>query len=235
MTFKLLFVCSANVCRSPTATALLARRLLVADRLRDVVVASAGTDAVPGQPWCAIDKRHVNITEPELATLASRTAFVATPGRIRHADLILCADRRVLHQVVRSSPKSRARAFTVLEGAWLARAVAAEQRREGRDGAIDGIRPFPAEEPPHGRLLWLVNEMDAVRGQIGTPAPPRRLWSRFRPASDPTEIVDIHHSGARAHRALLKELGSATEVLAESILATLSEDLGAAATRGSAG
>lgn len=229
MTFKLLFVCSANVCRSPTAAALLSRRLLAAGRLRDVLVASAGTDAVPRQPWCPIDARHVDLVEPELAKLRSWTSCKATPGRIRHADLILCADRRVLNQVVRSSPENRSGAFTILEAAALVRAVTSSQWRAEADDMIDGIQPVPEEGSPEVRLAWLVNEMDAARGQFPMPPRPRRAWPLRRSASDPTEIADIHHHGERAHRALLKQLGQATDALAQGIVATLSADAGVAA------
>ncbi|WP_236794486.1 hypothetical protein [Amycolatopsis sp. GM8] len=114
--FRILFVGTTNVSRSPIAE-LLARQLLrtaLGAVVSRFAVSSAGTEAAPGTP---MDHRAVRV-------LASRgldddaRAFQSTrlSGRqIRGADLVLTATRRQGAAVLALEPGARGRTFCMLE------------------------------------------------------------------------------------------------------------------------
>jgi protein-tyrosine phosphatase len=126
-TFNVLFVCTGNLCRSPTAEALAVRELRrhPGAPLRFI---SAGTHAVEGNP-AAI--RSVAAAEERGADLERHHARELTRRRVRAADLILCmaADHR---PYVLAFDRAAARrtfllaSFTraISQWAWLARSPA---------------------------------------------------------------------------------------------------------------
>ena len=85
MSYKLLFVCTGNTCRSPMAEAL-ARHALEARGLDDVEVASAGTNAWGGAP--ASDEVPVVLSEIGVE-LGDHASSPLTPERVEWADRIL--------------------------------------------------------------------------------------------------------------------------------------------------
>lgn len=110
--FDLLFVCTGNICRSPTAHLLAAARL-PADRFR---VHSAGTYGLSGYP-----------VEPSAARLLEKQgiacdAFAATrldAGLIARADLVLTATREHRTAVVTTDQGALRKTFTIREFARL--------------------------------------------------------------------------------------------------------------------
>lgn len=85
MSYKLLFVCTGNTCRSPMAEAL-ARHSLAERGVQDVEVASAGTSAWPGSSASA----EVPAVLEEIGVeLGEHQASHLTPDRVDWADLIL--------------------------------------------------------------------------------------------------------------------------------------------------
>ena len=124
--FRILVVCSGNVCRSPLAERLLRARLdaalgPAADR---VEVSSAGTSAVVG---AGMDPRAATVG----AMLgASADGFVARSLEAAHvagADLVLGATRQHRAAAVRLHPQAHRYAFTVREFARLLAAVRPEE------------------------------------------------------------------------------------------------------------
>ncbi|HEX6755408.1 MAG TPA: DUF4012 domain-containing protein, partial [Mycobacteriales bacterium] len=124
--FRILLVCSGNVCRSPLAERLLRARLgaalgPAADR---VEVSSAGTSAVVG---AGMDPRAAAVG----AMLgASADGFVARSLEAAHvagADLVLGATRAHRAAAVRLHPQAHRYAFTVRELARLLAAVPPEE------------------------------------------------------------------------------------------------------------
>ena len=99
---KVLFVCTGNVCRSPTAAAIFRRKLREAG-FDDVIVAdSAGTsEAHVGQTpdiraQLACKKRGLDISQ--------RRARAVDPSDFETADLILAMDWEVLTELQQRSP-----------------------------------------------------------------------------------------------------------------------------------
>ncbi|MGN6780516.1 MAG: hypothetical protein ACTHJH_03345 [Marmoricola sp.] len=115
-TFRVLFVCIGNICRSPSGERLLRRRL-PADRF---VVESAGVNGLEGQPMAAR-------AAAELEALGIDTGgFVArrlTDPMVRAADLVLAATGDIRSRLLADTPSALRRSFTVREFAALLDAV----------------------------------------------------------------------------------------------------------------
>ncbi|KKJ94236.1 protein-tyrosine-phosphatase [Micromonospora sp. HK10] len=113
---EVLFVCHANMCRSPMAE-FIARRLF-ADR--PVTVASAGTDALDGAPM------HPYAVEAAAGTGADAAAFRTRRLRAEHlagAGLVLTATRRQRSVCTALAPAALHRTFTLRQFARLAAAA----------------------------------------------------------------------------------------------------------------
>ncbi len=113
VTAQILAVCTGNICRSPAVERLLAARLAGTD----IVVGSAGTDAVVGHP----------VSAPMVPLLAdaggSASGFVArqlTADLVASASLVLALTLRHRSQIVALHPAAVRRTFTLLELARLA-------------------------------------------------------------------------------------------------------------------
>jgi protein-tyrosine phosphatase len=111
---RLLFVCSGNTCRSPLAAA--QARALANQHVADVVVASAGTSAVDGQPASGHAQTVAKLEGLDLRE--HRSARIALAS-IESADLVLtmtAAHRDALH---REWPRYRDRVLTLGEAAGV--------------------------------------------------------------------------------------------------------------------
>ena len=95
--FKILIVCTANICRSPVAEAFLSRKFL---GMR-VQVESAGTLALGGN---SADPTMVNImTERGFPELMAHRSRPLMGGQLHSSQLILCMDLSHLNYVRRAS------------------------------------------------------------------------------------------------------------------------------------
>ena len=84
--FGVLFVCTGNICRSPTAEAL-ARRELARHPGVPIQVSSAGSHALEGNPAAS---RSMLAAATRGANLERHFARELTRRRVRAADLVLC-------------------------------------------------------------------------------------------------------------------------------------------------
>lgn len=117
--FRILIVCTGNICRSPAAELLLTAEfadLAVTDRFS---VSSAGTHAMTGWP----------ISSPMDELLADRgisgdrfVARQATASMLAESDLILTATRQHRTWITATEPRTLRRAFTLTEFADAVRA-----------------------------------------------------------------------------------------------------------------
>jgi protein-tyrosine phosphatase len=104
-----LFVCTGNICRSPTAAALLAARL--ASTGAEFTVDSVGTADLraPAPPEVVVAGREVGID------LAEHRGRIITPEDVKDATLVLGMARRHVREVATIDPGAWPRTFTLRE------------------------------------------------------------------------------------------------------------------------
>ncbi|WP_434966157.1 low molecular weight phosphatase family protein [Janibacter indicus] len=116
-TFRILTICTGNVCRSPAAELILgdAVRRVGAD---DVDITSAGTRPLEGQ---GVDPEMARLLVADGIDVEGFVARRLTAGMVRDADLVLGLTREHRSAAVQLRPAALRQAFTLLE---LARLVA---------------------------------------------------------------------------------------------------------------
>ncbi|MGY0005964.1 arsenate reductase/protein-tyrosine-phosphatase family protein [Micromonospora sp. I033] len=168
-----LFVCHANMCRSPMAE-YIARRLL---RDLPVAVTSAGTDALDGAAM------HPYAIEVAAGTGADPAAFRTRrlrPEHLTRATLVLTATRRQRSVCTALAPAALSRTFTLRQFARLAAAAATAEPEEATGPAVTrGRSPLRAAvvaaARARGRLQPATPGADDLRDPIGgSPADFRR-------------------------------------------------------------
>jgi protein-tyrosine phosphatase len=174
---RILTVCTANVCRSPVAERLLARRL--AEVGLPAVVRSAGTHggSLPVHPHTVEAASRIGVELSDHVSRALTTDLLETDG----ADLVITMTREHLRHAVALHPTVWARAFTLKE---LVRRASAAGSTAG-DGlaawvgamsvgrqAIDLMHPDPVDDvaDPYGGAAGghhtMVSELDALCTQL---------------------------------------------------------------------
>ncbi|GAB3800067.1 low molecular weight phosphatase family protein [Humibacter antri] len=131
--FRILVVCTGNVCRSPLAEQFL-RSLLAG---MDVRVGSAGTEALVGRP---MDDRAASYAERFGGDPGSHRARQLTVEQIRDADLVLTAEREHRRRVVESLPRASHFTFTLREFARLPATLNIDDEAEIAAGDDAGAR-----------------------------------------------------------------------------------------------
>ena len=152
--FGVLFVCTGNICRSPTAEAL-ARRELARYPGVPIQVSSAGSHALEGNPAAS---RSLLAASARGASLERHFARELTRRRVRAADLVLCMAAEHRPFVLSYDRSAANRTFVLATFArvatqwdWLATspaelvALAAEHAREQDGDDIDDPLGQPAE------------------------------------------------------------------------------------------
>jgi protein-tyrosine phosphatase len=152
--FGVLFVCTGNICRSPTAEAL-ARRELARHPGVPIEVSSAGSHALEGNPAAS---RSMLAASTRGASLERHFARELTRRRVRSAGLILCMAAEHRPFVLSYDRSAANRTFLLATFArvagqwdWLAGspaelvALAAEHAQELDGDDIDDPLGHPAE------------------------------------------------------------------------------------------
>ncbi|SFP22498.1 protein-tyrosine phosphatase [Geodermatophilus dictyosporus] len=180
--FRLLFVCTGNICRSAAAERLTRRRLqeLLGGGASAVSVHSAGTQAVVGAAVHPDSAAAVRALGGDVEGFAARR--LRRP-MVTEADLVLTMTREHRQAVLGLEPRSLSRTFTLREAADLARLVGG---------------PPDAAGAPDGDLRGLVARMAAAR--------------RLRPGAGADDDVDDPIAGppeahARAVASIAGHLG----------------------------
>lgn len=174
MSFTVVVVCAANVCRSPLAALMLEQSLPFVGRRLGLRVLDCGEQAVPDLPPCPKMLRWVRDHGLPVEQLAHHRSTPLDRALIDGADLVLAADRVTRAAVLRTAPTAADRAFTLREAAALS--VEAASRARGLGGFVDAL--------------------NASRGVSGVPG-----VSSVRPAVMPWRRIEVHdHDVLDAHQ-----------------------------------
>ena len=122
--FRILTVCTGNICRSPQAEQLLRARLSSAlSAAGRIEVTSAGTMALDGdamEPQAALEAARLGV-----ADAAAHRARRLLPQQVQQADLILGLAQEHRGAAIRAVPAARRRTFTLIEFTRVVEALAA--------------------------------------------------------------------------------------------------------------
>lgn len=143
-----MFVCTANICRSPMAERLTRARLVGTG----ITVASAGVAAEDGRPMSPDVKGALTDAGLDTAAFASRRLDA---DQVERASVVLVAERAHRPAVVAQVPSAVGRTFTIRE---FGRCIEASDT-----SAISGT--------PADRLAALVGVAAALRGALPPPSP----------------------------------------------------------------
>ncbi|MFE5672277.1 low molecular weight phosphatase family protein [Agromyces sp. NPDC056523] len=187
MTFRILTVCSGNICRSPFAEQLLRHGV----GGTQVSVSSAGTIAMVGEgmPVEALDLS----TRYGIADAHSHRARQLDEQAIREADLVLGMAREHRRAVVELVPAATRKAFTLREFAHLAREVT-DSDLEASSGPFDG-------DDERSRLRAAVTAAASLRGVAAPFASP-----------DDADVVDPYRRSATVYEQSAAQIVPAVEI-----------------------
>jgi protein-tyrosine-phosphatase len=110
-TFRILFVCAGNTCRSPLAEALM-KRELTERHLRGISVSSAGVSATEGLPAAGNSNEVARELGVSLSRFRSRPL---TARRVALADLILTMERQHGEGIVERWPRADGKIHLISE------------------------------------------------------------------------------------------------------------------------
>jgi protein-tyrosine phosphatase len=181
---QVLFVCTGNLCRSPSA-ALLLRRQLGEVGAATVSVSSAGTlEAEVGPPSLLVEEGGRFGID-----LGSHVARLVDPAMIEEADLVIGLAREHVREVVVAAPDSFPKSFTLREiarrgqevgprgetedlQAWLARLMAGRQRRDlmGDSPSDDIADPMGGTSADYRQMLDEVSALTLTLRELAWPS-----------------------------------------------------------------
>lgn len=202
--FRVLTVCTGNICRSPLAEQLLRERI---GRPDEIEFSSAGTQALIGRP---MDERAAAYARDLGADPSSHKARQLTVELLRGSDLVLVMSREHRSAVVQALPRASRFTFTLRE---FARLLAEADLLGGEELPVDPDAAAPADtQDPSSRLAALVENVAASRGM----APP------VDPEED--DIVDPYRQSDEVYAASVAQLRPAVENVAAALLRTIDGD-----------
>jgi protein-tyrosine phosphatase len=140
LALHILFVCTGNVCRSPTA-----ERLAIAHGARshfqDFTASSAGTHALTGHP---IEANAVRVLEKLGGDASDFAARQLSPTTAADADLVLTMTGKHRDHVLKLAPQQLHKTFTLREAAQLILDCNAR--------CVADLAAFRPQLRPHGQL-----------------------------------------------------------------------------------
>lgn len=200
-----LALCANDRCLAPAAATVL-RSALQAHGEWQVQVVSAGIRAEVGAGWC--QQISAELTKDHDIVIRPHRAQQVTAELVRAADLVLVSERKYRGSARLLDNASSSHTFTFVEAAALARAALARAGDTALPGAPDGVAaPTAGRLGTRERLIWLLEEMDALRGLVELPEEPRGWRHRFSKTEEVVgvDIIDPHGERGSHRKAALAE------------------------------
>ncbi|GAA2164301.1 hypothetical protein [Pedococcus bigeumensis] len=176
METTVLVMCANDQCLAPAGATIL-RSALQAHGEWQVQVVSAGIRAEVGAGWCPqisdqLTKDHDLIMRPHRAQQV-------TSELVRAADLVLVSERKFRGSARLLDAGSADHTFTFLEAALLAKEALARTVAEGAAVPAEGSGTAGTGRlGTRERLVWLLEEMNAMRGLVALPPEQPHGWRR---------------------------------------------------------
>lgn len=201
----LLFVCAANVCRSPAMQFLTAKALQSAGLTTSWEFASAGTAAADDERMCRVAATAVEEHPGGPGFARRHRSRSITPTLVERAGLILVASHRERAAVARLSPSARQRTFTMVEAALLAESASRET------SGWPGTGPLSLSS-----LAGVMHDHRGTAVHGGADRIVGRLLPRSRRATS-LDLQDVHAGEAKSHKPVLEGVRWASTHLAGSL------------------
>jgi protein-tyrosine-phosphatase len=212
-----LVLCADDRCLGPAAATVLRSALQVQGEWQ-VQVVSAGIRADVGAGWCP--QISAELTKDHDIVMRPHRAQQVTADLVRAADLVLVSERKYRGSARLLDSHSSGHTFTFVEAAALAKEAL---RRAG------GLTVTPPEGPTppaagrlgtRERLVWLLDEMDALRGLVELPEQPHGWRQRF---SKTTEVTGVDILDPHGERGSHRKAAAAQRAALDSFAASLAE------------
>lgn len=192
MSHQLLFVCAANVCRSPLMAVTFAESVARDFDRTEWTVLSRGISVVRRNQMCALAASLIDGNSYGAAYAASHVSAQVAESELESQDLIIAASREERARIARMLPSSRTKTFTLREAVALGAPPVEAFELDRDDDAPSSLADYA--EFLHQR-----------RGRVPVTAP-ARFRMPWTPAPDPQDIPDVHHENSKKHASTLKEL-----------------------------
>lgn len=194
MSGQLLFVCTANVCRSPLMALTFAELVSQQADQAEWTVSSAGIRVVRPHPMCALAGSLLSADGESPARVSSHVSKQVLDSDVERQDVIIVASREERARLARMLPSSRTRTFTLREAVALGTPL---------DVAYGSKRDDPGDGG--GTLADYAAFLHARRGRVRIPPVARGLLPWVPPA-DPYDIPDVHHETGKKHATTLRQI-----------------------------
>lgn len=215
-TFRILMVCTGNICRSPLAEQLLRAQSHAAGL--PISVSSAGTGAMVGRP---MTPQAAELSAHYGALFTDHAPTQLTEAVIANADLILTATREHRAAVVSMYPKSIRSTFTLTQFARLASTLvtlAASSPVEPLSSPVETANSMVETSPP---LVELVETpVERLKSLLTHAAVARSLIS---PPTNPTDddITDPYKQSQAIYDEVAAEINVAVTTITRSFQTAL--------------
>jgi protein-tyrosine phosphatase len=214
---KLLFVCTANMCRSPAAAAFMRQRM--AERETNALVGSAGL--LEGGHPCP--QHLVFVMATYGLDLTEHRSRQLTPAIVEAADLIVTMERRHLREVALMSDEAFPRTFTLKElvrrgtdigGRPAEQPIAEWMAKAHAERSAGDLLGASSEDDVNDPYLGSLEDYESTCRQLDslTRALTELIWPIGSPAEPLPRFDDIHALATqrqqRARRSIRRGLGN---------------------------